>query len=369
MILEFLTRGLTFAGDQALEDRDMLAEHQLDLFGVEMALEGVMRRKQRKLAALYRIVEQAVWAREDSIDVKVALEPFQLCGRRLAALHAPYSLPLRAKVGAIQIREGLIKRDRLQEPAQFEMLTHLLGRQRSRIPAPVSILRHETDAIELCQHFMRHGAADAVIFREQALIELEAAILPEARDNMLDLGVDPCAAVAGGGFERFGIRQGQARFNQVEPARRDSRVASHHQAAPLEALQEALVLETPQGRGSGNPAGLESARDRRLAENEPPGKRFIGDLSAQVAIDHLIERQSRGGRFIARAHQGSWLSGRDGAGSPGPAPLNLGSHPSPRHASFRPCAAARSPPNSTRSRAQVRLKGWRDRSRCACRAP
>ena len=52
MILEFLTRGLTFAGDQALEDRDMLAEHKLDLFGVEMALEGVMRREQRKLAAL-----------------------------------------------------------------------------------------------------------------------------------------------------------------------------------------------------------------------------------------------------------------------------------------------------------------------------
>ena len=76
------------------------------------------------------------------------------------------------------------------------MLTHLLGRQRSRIPAPVSILRHETDAIELRQHLMRHGAADAVIFREQALIELEAAILPTARDDMLDLGVDPCAAVA-----------------------------------------------------------------------------------------------------------------------------------------------------------------------------
>ena len=208
----------TFAGDQALEDRDMLAEHKLDLFGVEMALEGVMRREQRKLAALYRIVEQAVWAREDSVDMKVALEPFQLCGRRLAALHALYPLPLGAKVGASEIREGLLKRDRLQETAQFEMLTHLLGRQRSRIPAPVSILRHETDAIELRQHFVRHGAADAVIFREQALIELETAVLPEARDNMLDLGVDPCAAVAGGGFERFGVRQGQARFNQVEPA-------------------------------------------------------------------------------------------------------------------------------------------------------
>src|SRR5271166_520872 len=366
MILEFLTGGLTFAGDQALEDRDMLTEHQLDLFGVEMALEGVMRREQRKLAALYRIVEEAVWAREDGVDVKIALEPFQLCGRRLAALHASYPLPLGAEVGASEIREGLIKRDRLQEPAQFEMLTHLLRRQRFRVPAPVSILRHETDAIELRQHLMRHGAADAVIFREQALIELEAAILPTARDDMLDLGIDPCTAV---GFERFGVRQGQARLDQVEPARLNSRIASHHQAAPLEALQEALVLETPQGRLSRNPARLESAGDRRLADNEPPGKRLIGNLPAQIAIDHLIERQSRGGRFIARAHRGRWLSGRDGAGSPGPAPLNLGSHPSPRHASFRPCAAARSPPNSTRSRAQVRLKGWRDRSRCACRAP
>ena len=277
MILEFLTRGLTFAGDQALEDRAMLAEHSLDLFDVEMALKGVMRREQRKLAALYRIVEQAVWACEDGVDVKIALESFQLCGRRPAALHASYPLALGAKVGASEIRKGLIKRDWLQEPAQFEMLTHLLGRQRFRIPAPVSILRHETDAIELRQHFMRHGAADAVIFREQALIELEAAILPTARDNMLDLGVDPCAAV---GFERFGIRQGQARLDQVDPARRNSRVAPHHQTAPLEALEEALVLETPQGRGGRNPAGLESARDRRLADNEPLGKRLIGDLSA-----------------------------------------------------------------------------------------
>ncbi len=100
MILELLTRGLTVAGDQAREDRDMFAEHQLDLLGVEMALKGVMRREQRKLAALYRIVDEARWAHEDGVDVKIALEPFQLCGGRLAALHASYPLPLGAKVDA-----------------------------------------------------------------------------------------------------------------------------------------------------------------------------------------------------------------------------------------------------------------------------
>src|SRR5579884_2759337 len=176
MTMERRARLFRRAGDEMAKDRKMLGQHRLDLGRVMMALKNVVRGEQRQLAPSDRLAQARIRAAQDRIDMEIALEALQFRRRPLTLLKIPDSRLLLLKVGALQMRKGLIKRHGFEQPAQFEMLAHQVRRQRPDVPAPIAVLRDEADTIELSDDFVRHRPADAIMLGEQALVEQKPAI-------------------------------------------------------------------------------------------------------------------------------------------------------------------------------------------------
>src|SRR6516164_460197 len=146
------------------------------------------------------------------------------------------------------------------------MLAEQLRRQRPGIPALVQVLGDAAGALEPRQHLMRHGAADAVMLGERTLVEEKAAIGEAGGDGVLELRIDPFAAVAD--LELVGERGGEAEAGlaEIEPERR--RALAGKVAAPVEIAEQAFALELAERDRCRDAARLEGAGDAGLAEDE-----------------------------------------------------------------------------------------------------
>ncbi len=185
------------------------------------------------------------------------------------------------------------------------MFADRLGGERFGDPMRTLILFDEAAFLQAPQHVAHHCATNVEMFGK---LSLDQAITPEnktGRDVVFHRLVNafPGAAVLQSVVD--GLGDGEPKFAQVDSGRLGGFIrARHHEAAAVEAPDEALRLQPQQRRLDRRATGLHQRCDRPFQQHQARRNVAAENVLAQHLLDHFVTSQGGlgvGGTFHFRS--------------------------------------------------------------------